>query len=447
MSTPVFRRLRAVAVVGLAASLLSALPASATISGGTASTSSASDGATSTTTVTTSQAVAPTTVVPARTLVDSVGVGVHLRETRLPYGNFAAVKQALVNLGVRHIRDGIGWNGSRFLELSRSGIKTLASVPRAADTDAELAQALRNAEGYRSALSSIGGPNEYETTVTDWVTKLRSFQRRIFERVNADPDLRNLPVLAPSLRTATKEELLGDLSAWLDLGAVHGYPMGKLPEQIVPGYMREAAVTSGNKPIVITETGMSNGTDAQRRQYGMSYSDRAAGIYTPRLILEYFRMGARRTYIYELVNRNQQAGMANREGFFGLLNADFTPKPAYNSVRTLLRTLTDTGPQFTARQRTFGLRSGTALRRLTFQKSDGTYYIALWNPVSVWSGGSGGHELYPDPVPATLDLPFTARAIEVIDLQRGMQPVRTIRGTARAALSVGASVQLVKVTP
>ena len=43
---------------------------------------------------------------PADAFVDSIGVTTHFNYDDTPYGNFAAVEQALTGLGVRHIRDG-----------------------------------------------------------------------------------------------------------------------------------------------------------------------------------------------------------------------------------------------------------------------------------------------------------------------------------------------------
>ena len=161
------------------------------------------------------------------------------------------------------------------------------------------------------APSSLGHrrTHEYETGVSGWVAKLRSFQNRIFSKVNANRSLRSVPVLAPSLRTATNERLLGNLSRHLDLGAVHAYPYGHLPETLADDYVREAAVTSGSKPIVVTETGMSNASGALRRRYGLAYSERAAGIYTPRLVMEYFRLGVRRTFLYQPLNEDNVRGL------------------------------------------------------------------------------------------------------------------------------------------
>ena len=191
---------------------------------------------------------------------------------------------------------------------------------------------------------------------------------------------------------------------------------------------------------------MASGNETLRNQYDLAYSERAAGIYTPRLVMEYFRLGVKRSYIYELLNEDNVPGLAPKNRYFGLLNKDFSPKPAYTSMKTLLRTLADTGGQFSTSPLSYTVNSSTNLRQLTFQKSDGSYYVALWNPVAVWSGGPRGHDLYPAPAKATLKLPFAAESVQVIDTAQGQTPVKTVRGASQVQLDVNASVQLVKVT-
>ena len=121
--------------------------------------------------------------------------------------------------------------------------------------------------------------------------------------------------------------------------------------------MREAAVTSGSKPVVVTETGMSNASGALRRRYRLAYSERAAGIYTPRLVMEYFRLGCGRTYLYQLLNEDNVRGQPPKNRYFGLLNKDFSPKPAYLSMRTLLRIMADNGGTFTPRPLSYTVSS------------------------------------------------------------------------------------------
>jgi hypothetical protein len=64
----------------------------------------------------------------ADAFVDSVGVNVHLHYQDTSYSNFPKVKQALLELGLRHVRDGLTdttWQDyyDRHNELGQSGIR------------------------------------------------------------------------------------------------------------------------------------------------------------------------------------------------------------------------------------------------------------------------------------------------------------------------------------
>src|SRR5579862_4501017 len=64
----------------------------------------------------------------ADAFVDSVGVNIHLHYQDTSYSNFPKVKQALLGLGLRHVRDGLidtTWQDyyDRHNELGQSGIE------------------------------------------------------------------------------------------------------------------------------------------------------------------------------------------------------------------------------------------------------------------------------------------------------------------------------------
>ena len=71
----------------------------------------------------------------ADAFVDSVGVNIHLHYADTSYSNFARVQQALQNLGIRHVRDGLidtRWKEyyDRHNQLGRMGIKgTFITAP------------------------------------------------------------------------------------------------------------------------------------------------------------------------------------------------------------------------------------------------------------------------------------------------------------------------------
>jgi hypothetical protein len=159
-------------------------------------------------------------------------------------------------------------------------------------------------------------------------------------------------------------------------------------------------MTSGSKPIVATEAGYHSDLTTTSGHYGTS--ERAIGIYTPRLALEGFRRGIDRTYIYQLADPwSSGSGFENR---FGLLRSDLSPKPAFLALRNLLRAVdADSAPVATPGGLRLAVSGAPAdLRQLLLRSADGTYSLVLWREVSVW-----------DRV-ARLDLLPTPAGVEVV---------------------------------
>ena len=70
---------------------------------------------------------APLPARPADAFVESVGVNVHLGYTDTPYGQEAAIRDKLLDLGVRYVRDGISQGRPdvyrRLRELAQHGVR------------------------------------------------------------------------------------------------------------------------------------------------------------------------------------------------------------------------------------------------------------------------------------------------------------------------------------
>ncbi len=96
-----------------------------------------------------------------------------------------------------------------------------------------------------------------------------------------------------------------------------------------------------------------------------------AGRYLPRVLLEQYRMGITRTFLYELCD-------FPNSGSYGLLTADGAPKPTFNAVKGLLRLLADPGPPIALRPLAYQIAGSDSVRHIAFQKRDGTYFLALW---------------------------------------------------------------------
>jgi hypothetical protein len=326
---------------------------------------------------------------PAAQLRDSVGVNVHLSYSSTPYGNSAATKSALLELGVRHLRDGAcggcTWLFPRMKDLAASGIRfeLIAGNPRntSGTLDGNLAAIKANLLGTVDALE---GPNEWDNSGdAAWVANLRAFQQTLWAKVQSDPALRALPVIGPSLVKPASRTALGDLSTYLTYGNLHSYPGGRAPSRTLDSEFLLAAPVSGSKPVMATETGYHNALATTTTHPPVD--ENTAAIYSGRLPLDYLARGVRRAYFYELFDEKPEPANTNMQMHFGLIRNDLTRKPAFTALKGLLATVGDGTPAGGPGALRYDVVGGdTSLRQTLFQRADGSFALALWRDVSVW---------------------------------------------------------------
>jgi hypothetical protein len=330
-----------------------------------------------------SQQAGSETAVSAGSFVDNIGVNIHLHHADTPYGDFAKVRQAIEQLGIHHIRDGLidtTWKTyyDRLNELGRLGVKaTLITSPKQG-------AALLSAYPQRvaDAFEAYEAPNEYDQSGdAEWATTLRVFLPTLYKAVKTNPATRAFPIVGPSLTKADSYEKLAGAQQYFDYANLHNYMGGRNPG--TPGWgangygsyqwnIGRAAHAWPGKPIITTETGYFN--DSAKPQ---SVPENVAAKYISRLLFEQTLHGIRRTFIYELVDTGH-AGQAG-DTTFGLLHADFSPKPAFLALQNVLRLLADPGPEFHAGKFDFVL-SGEMnnVHHLLLEKRDGTFYLVIW---------------------------------------------------------------------
>lgn len=328
------------------------------------------------------------TTVAADKFVDSVGVNVHLHYEGTVYrDNFELIKGRLLELGTRHVRDGLidtSWQGyyDRHKALGQAGIKGIfISSPgiRSAALESYPSRMQGAFEGYEA-------PNEYNWSGDPaWVATLRNTLTQL-HALKAMPALAAYPIYGPSLTEQSAYGLLGNVGHLIDRGNLHNYFAGREPG--TPGWgadgygsiewnLRNARPYADGKPIVTTETGYSD--DPSRAGH---VPPSIAAIYTPRVVLEQYLHGIERTYIYELCDPEPGGGA---DAGYGLLHRDGSPKPAFTALKNLLTLLADPGPAHAVQPLNAVIDGGGAnLHRLAFQKRDGSYYLALWVEASVY---------------------------------------------------------------
>jgi hypothetical protein len=335
----------------------------------------------------------------ADSFLESLGVNVHLTYFDTGYGDFEVIKKRLVDLGVRHLRDGAQFTGDhnynnifygRLKDLANSGIKfDLIFDPRSSVgqlTEKKLSAVVAMAG---NSLEAVEGPNEYDNSVDrNWAYTLREYQALLYQTVKVNPATRELPVIGPSFVHAESRDAIGDLAAYLDYGNLHSYPGGRMPTSSFQSgeEILRARKVSGARPLIPTETGYHTAVGSRSGQPGIS--DQAFAKYLPRLYLEYFNQGFARTYLYELSDEKPDPERVNPEHDFGLLTSSGEPNPAYFSLRNLISIVAetregDTRPPFTPGQLSYRLRGDTSgIHHSLLQKRDGRFYLILWHEAS-----------------------------------------------------------------
>jgi hypothetical protein len=392
----------------------------------------------------------------SRALGDSVGVNLFLAWIDTAYGDFPTVRERLHELGVRYIRDGLcptcSYNVDRLNQLAAEGVRANIIVGTLAGGDAQMNATLNGIrDKVRGAVISVEAPNEPNLTGDpNWIQHAREYQQRLFTRVNSDPALAGLPVLSPAVGYPATTNQLGDLTAWADKGNFHPYPSAFQPFHDLSVLKFQAAGATGSKPLVATESGYH--TDLGTTGGNLPVSERASALYSPRLVLEGFRGGVERTYFFQLADpwtdANKPPSVPLTENRFGLLRADLSRKPAFLSVRNLLRAVDgDSAPVASPGGLHLGFESAPGdLRQLLLRSADGTYSLVLWRAVSVWNATS------------RVDLFPASERVEValgdrISLARRFNPVDSAEeqqrwtSPSRLGVDVGGGPVVLKLTP
>lgn len=413
---------------------------------------------------------------PAYSFVDSICLNTHWSYGDTPYGTkYDTVRQKLVALGVRHIRDG-GASADvirKMKQLARQGIKTTyimnPNVGVAPNSSYWVTQ-----PGYKvvdfvkkvgtNVIDAVEVSNEIDLNFQKyywrkgdkeklnddpkssnyWVRYIRSLTKDTYKALKSDRATARVKVIGPSLgRTYNYDNKspLGDLSADVDWGNFHPYPSGGNPfnnpfkYNTIEKYYWHSNFPSvnidehpyafdvyappfGRKPMAATETGYFT----TKGQNGIS--EKVHGKYIPRLFLEYFRNSVPRTCSYEFVD--EWSDRSNSEGNYGLLRNNLSPKPAYTALKNVINVLKDpTGARIIPRAVNYNLsfkaqpKYGRTqyVHDLLLQKRDGSFYLVLWHEISNGDRSSTPvREINPPPIPTQVNIATPMRSATIYTL-------------------------------
>lgn len=396
------------------------------------------------------QDMAPKPAASTRAFADSVGVNVHVNYTDTSYGNFPQVKAKLQGLGTRWVRDGLCptcvTQHARLNELAAVGIRSQLQIGTPSDLSTVGAGVTAAEAKIPNAVGAFEGVNEWDLHGgTTWKETLKQHQSLLYQRVKSSATLSHVPVLGPSVVRSANREALGDISDVLDFGNIHPYAGGLKPGWNIPGELTSGALNSGTKPIIAGEIGYHNAVDTTTTHPGVS--EKAAGTYVPRMYLDAFARGVKRSFAYELVNLHADSTGTKRDYNFGLLRADFSEKPAYTSLKTLMHLLGDTTTQGTLGGLRYEIAGDTTdVRSVLLQGADGAFYLALWQDASVWDRDLK-RDLTVAPRDVRISFGQTIDRAEVYDVLRGTTAVATHTSPRHLDMQVPAQPLVIKLKP
>jgi hypothetical protein len=445
----------------------------------------------------------------ADAFVDSMCVNTHLPYLDTVYGNYAGVKQKLLELGIRHIRDGGTTTDviTKMKDLAAAGIKTTFILdPRSGvapnssywvnSPAYNIKDFVKNKVGT-NVIDAVEVPNEMDLNYSNyywrpgdtqklndnpnsplyWVKYMESITKDTWNALKSDAATAGVKVIGPSLGryVVVGQNPLPNLSAYVDWGNSHPYPFGGNPNG---GYFNYATIGNGmyyahsnfpgnnvdeypylfqafsspfgSKPMTATETGYYTGKDTK------AVSENVHGKYMPRLFLEYFRKGIVRTCSYELLDEGKDPNWS--EANFGLLRNDFSPKPAYTALKNMIGLLKDPAASFTPGSLDYtitvnppqGYNRTQYVHSLLLQKQNGKFYLALWHEIANNDTSTSPlRELTPPNMPTTISFKTPIAAATVFSLETDGRMSSSPFSITNNTISINAKdrVRIIELTP
>lgn len=419
----------------------------------------------------------------ADAFVNSIGICTHITTVWGPYctASFSSLSSALGELGVRHIRADVH-SGSLYPSRNNSlynayGIQSVMIVHRYLELSLQEQAAIAANNASIEWMEGINEPDNVTSTTytysslagsvySDAVASL-GFSATGAIQNDFDTILNGAkPLLSPALASPTRQGYLLPCRSY-DMVAVHTYPGGRIPTGfgLTNTYWQCASKlfpVDGTLPVVATETGYHTATlyTGSDQAY---VSETAQGKYIPRLLAEYFNMGFARTYTYELMDSCNSSGvtdLSDKEQNFGIVRLDFSRKPAFIAERNLISLLKEASwnsstkqwiglpVNFTPGTLDYTLTGTTGLIHHTLlQKTDGTFYLLIWQDVPVFDIFSTHTDIANATVPVTLNLNTPIKQIDLYQPNQSTDSLQTYTGTNSVTLNVPDQVLIVKLTP
>lgn len=364
----------------------------------------------------------------------------------------------LAFLGIKHVRDGTpyDWALPEYVALAKTGVRfnllqvnpTAAAMTTVGSVqDVQRAAALEKA--VPGSVESLEGANEYNISRYD-LNGSNSYgnlpwgladDRDLQSAVMADPVLAKVKVVAASTALVAAAPVVTpyvDASNWHVYGGV-GQQLGA----VMATGIAAARASAPAKPVYITETGISSSG------YGSSswgVADEATqAIIDTNVLLDGYKLGAARTFLYDLMDDTTNTPQENH---FGLFRADGSAKPAATEISNLVKLLSDTDTAAAQPASMLGYSvSGlpATASSMLLQKADGTFNLVVWN---------GGATIYDgaknvDPPVSAITVTFsnTQRNVSIYDPVGGLAALQSLSNARSVTFGLSKDPIVVSIVP
>lgn len=387
------------------------------------------------------------------TLTRMLGVCTVTSTTSGVWGQRERIKWALKTVGASWIRCSIYTGNKRQVawlqELSRAGVKlnaVMGDPEQKAGTPEQLVSLVGSS--LRGVVQSMEGTNEWNLRGgSNWIAELKNHQTRLYRAAKSNSATRGIPVVGPSLGMRQGFDQFGNQTGIMDMGNIHLYTGGFMPGYRTDDMIKLVRKVCGKDPLIITETGWHNAAHSKATH---NYTPEAvAGVYAPRLLLEYYIRNVNKLSIYELFDDRSDPAGTNHEAHFGLLRHNGSPKPAFESLanlNTIMKRQYRTGGTGRAGE-PLGLRfnSGPAdLRSALVARNDGRFLLFLWRRTAIYDPNT--RKLL-NPGSATVSIDWsTPKNVRRFAPATSANALSTER-TSRSVLSLKGEMQILEVSP
>nr|WP_246805571.1 calcium-binding protein [Rhizobium leguminosarum] len=291
-------------------------------------------------------------------------------------------------------------------------------------------------QSHPGSVVGIEGPNE----VNNWPVSYDglsgqaaavAYQKDLSAAVNADPLLKNIPVLGFTGYTVASAS---------DYTTIHTY--AKDGDQPFSWLSRESGVQRAadpGKPLAITETGYHTSLTADTNGGWEGVSEATQAKLLLNTLMDGAALGSKKTFIYELLDAYSDPQGTNQERHFGLFHLDYSAKPAATAIHNLTVILEDDGAtkaSFSAGTLNYSIDGlPSSARSLLTEKSDGSYQIIVWNEPDIWNQTSDT-AIQAATTAVKVNLGASFGSVKVFDPVTGTTAIKSLSNVSSLTLDV-----------